>query len=111
MVKKVKKEKKKKEKKIADKDKLITILQKALLDAGYEVERDGWTENSSSVPPHDECEWLDASLFDREGNKIDVHFYFSRNSTRLENLEIFKSKEKSGFNEPKLLARQGKFNF
>lgn len=84
---------------------LIDTLEKALRKAGLEIERDGWTENSQSDPPHDECEWIDINLLDKEGNQITVHFYFSQGSTRLDEVTVYKAKKRTGFDMPKTFAK------
>ena len=85
---------------------LIDILHDAILKAGYAVERDGWRENEFSKPPNDRCSWLDIKLFDEENNLVEVHLYFTQNSTRLDEVSVFKSKKKTGFGTPNLIAKR-----
>jgi len=83
---------------------LINVLHEALVKAGHVVERDGWKENEHSVPPNDECEWLDVQMLDEEGNQITVHIYFKNKSTVLSEVTLYKAKKKTGFGTPNTFA-------
>ena len=73
--------------------KLITQIQNALKDAGIKVKRDGWQENNASVPPNDNCEWLDIYLNKGKSKKKHIiHMYFSQNSNVLDTVEVWKGK-------------------
>ena len=88
--------------------KLIDILHHSLEKAGYEVERDSWIENSNSTPPNDKCSWLDVRLphATKEDKRYTVHFYFTENSTTLEDVRIFKSKKKTKWTEDKVITNR-----
>ncbi len=106
-LKKVKHSEKDAKKKIFDKVapvSLIDALHKSLLSIGIEVNREGWRENENSSPPNDNCEWLDASLPDKDGNIYTVHFYFTNDSKVLGSLQIFKSEVKKTYTTPTCIA-------
>lgn len=90
------------------KKKLIDIMHAAFEEAGYVVERGGWTENEHSVPPNDRCEWLDVSIKNEQPKHGDVknifHFYFSNNSTKFDHMELFRSKYKLKMTNPKKIV-------
>lgn len=74
-----------------NKELLIDNLHKALTDLGLDVEREGWKKNQHSKPLHDNCEWLDVNLSDKDGNRIIVHFYFTHNKKKLTELQVWKA--------------------
>lgn len=102
-----------KEKKIKEREKVINLLAAALKKAGVPFVRDGWTENKSSKPPFDECEWLDIHLYSpKKTKRYTIHMYFTQNSTDLDSVEIFTEKKLRGYDEdnPKRLATYDRSN-
>ncbi len=83
---------------------LIDGLHEALTRAGIHVNRDGWKEDGNSIPPNDNCQWLDVPLKDKEGNIYTVHFYFTNDSKVLSSLQIFKSEIKTTYTTPSHVA-------
>ena len=96
-------------KKKTKKEKLINTLHKALLKAGIQVERDGWQENKHSVPPNDNCEWLDIILKDKDNHKYTMHFYFTNESDKLDSVALYKAE--LIYDDDKILANTHKSTF
>lgn len=95
-----------KDQKVSEDSKLIDILHDSLIKAGYEVNRDSWVENQNSTPPNDNCSWLDIQIPHREdeNKRYTVHLYFSNDSTKLEDVSIFKSKKKTKWTSDKIIS-------
>lgn len=92
-------------KKSAKKEKLIDLLHAALQkQAGFQVVRDGWDETSKGRL-EDHAEWLEINIPTEDENKrMCVHFYFDQNSTRLDDVIIYKQRKKKGYKPHKTFA-------
>lgn len=87
-------------------EKLIDILHKAIKDAGIKIKRDGWIEAEHNNPPNDRCEWLDVLLEGVDNDRrITVHFYFTHNSTKLEQLSVFEEEKKISYSDIKRITK------
>lgn len=90
--------------------KFIDKLQQVLVDAGINVKRKGWedysfdTKGVRSEEPNDPCEWLDICTNEENGIRYKVQFYFSKNSMKLENVDVFIQKRKKGWKSEDLLS-------
>lgn len=61
-----------------------------MLEIGLKVNHDGWRENDFSDPPNDRCEWLDVNFKDDKDEHWTIHFYFNQNSSKLNDIAVFK---------------------
>jgi len=93
--------KKKKEKKA--KKSIISILERELLNAGYNVERHNWGPNDND----DKSEWLDiVGGINHEKNKqLTVHMYFE-DGTTLTDLEVWESVVKIDYDSSKQVFKK-----
>ncbi len=70
-----------------------------------QVDIDGWSEPMESKLPKDKCSWIDISVLDKNGDKLMVHFYFTQNSTRLDDMIVYHAKKLEGFDDDTQISK------
>lgn len=75
-----------------------------LREAGVKVKRRNWTDND------DFQEWIDIKLKNKDGSKkYTVHFHFIKNATQLVEVNMYRQKRKTGYDQQKLIAMHKEF--